>query len=53
MFVCVLDVPRNFSVNLATKTSVLLTWDFPETTNPYRFIVRLDFLPLLFVISQF
>ncbi|XP_013888308.1 receptor-type tyrosine-protein phosphatase S isoform X2 [Austrofundulus limnaeus] len=34
------DVPRNFSVNLATKTSVLLTWDFPETTNPYRFIVE-------------
>uniref|UniRef100_A0A3Q2PZF0 protein-tyrosine-phosphatase n=1 Tax=Fundulus heteroclitus TaxID=8078 RepID=A0A3Q2PZF0_FUNHE len=33
------DVPRNFSVNLATKTSVLLTWDFPETSNPYRFIV--------------
>uniref|UniRef100_A0A3P9PCA1 protein-tyrosine-phosphatase n=1 Tax=Poecilia reticulata TaxID=8081 RepID=A0A3P9PCA1_POERE len=30
----------NFSVNLATKTSVLLTWDFPETSNPYRFIVR-------------
>uniref|UniRef100_A0A3B5LF44 Fibronectin type-III domain-containing protein n=1 Tax=Xiphophorus couchianus TaxID=32473 RepID=A0A3B5LF44_9TELE len=21
-----------------TKTSVLLTWDFPETSNPYRFI---------------
>ncbi|XP_043990579.1 receptor-type tyrosine-protein phosphatase S-like [Gambusia affinis] len=34
------DVPRNFSVNLATKTSVLLTWDFPETSNPYRFIVE-------------
>uniref|UniRef100_A0A3B3Z0A9 protein-tyrosine-phosphatase n=1 Tax=Poecilia mexicana TaxID=48701 RepID=A0A3B3Z0A9_9TELE len=32
------NVPRNFSVNLATKTSVLLTWDFPETSNPYRFI---------------
>ncbi|XP_047223787.1 receptor-type tyrosine-protein phosphatase S-like isoform X5 [Girardinichthys multiradiatus] len=34
------NVPRNFSVNLATKTSVLLTWDFPETSNPYRFIVE-------------
>ncbi|XP_038126657.1 receptor-type tyrosine-protein phosphatase S-like isoform X3 [Cyprinodon tularosa] len=34
------DVPRNFSVNLATKTSVLLTWDFPETSNPYPFIVE-------------
>uniref|UniRef100_A0A3Q2FHG1 protein-tyrosine-phosphatase n=1 Tax=Cyprinodon variegatus TaxID=28743 RepID=A0A3Q2FHG1_CYPVA len=32
------NVPRNFSVNLATKTSVLLTWDFPETSNPYPFI---------------
>uniref|UniRef100_A0A3Q3RC56 protein-tyrosine-phosphatase n=1 Tax=Monopterus albus TaxID=43700 RepID=A0A3Q3RC56_MONAL len=31
------DVPRNFSVNLATKTSVLLTWEFPESSNPYRF----------------
>uniref|UniRef100_A0A3Q0SGM4 protein-tyrosine-phosphatase n=1 Tax=Amphilophus citrinellus TaxID=61819 RepID=A0A3Q0SGM4_AMPCI len=31
------NVPRNFSVNLATKTSVLLTWEFPETSNPYRF----------------
>uniref|UniRef100_G3PRM2 protein-tyrosine-phosphatase n=1 Tax=Gasterosteus aculeatus aculeatus TaxID=481459 RepID=G3PRM2_GASAC len=34
------DVPRNFSVNLATKTSVLLTWEFPESTNPYRFTVQ-------------
>ncbi|XP_036072098.1 receptor-type tyrosine-protein phosphatase S [Oryzias melastigma] len=34
------NVPRNFSVNLATMTSVLLTWDFPETSNPYRFIVE-------------
>uniref|UniRef100_A0AAR2IYG9 protein-tyrosine-phosphatase n=1 Tax=Pygocentrus nattereri TaxID=42514 RepID=A0AAR2IYG9_PYGNA len=31
------DVPRNFSVNLATKTSVLLTWEFPESSSPYRF----------------
>uniref|UniRef100_A0A672SHA1 protein-tyrosine-phosphatase n=1 Tax=Sinocyclocheilus grahami TaxID=75366 RepID=A0A672SHA1_SINGR len=31
------DVPRNFSVNLATKTSVLLTWEFPESSAPYRF----------------
>uniref|UniRef100_A0A8B9LVN2 protein-tyrosine-phosphatase n=1 Tax=Astyanax mexicanus TaxID=7994 RepID=A0A8B9LVN2_ASTMX len=31
------DVPRNFSVNLATRTSVLLTWEFPETSSPYRF----------------
>ncbi|XP_077955153.1 receptor-type tyrosine-protein phosphatase S isoform X8 [Gasterosteus aculeatus] len=34
------NVPRNFSVNLATKTSVLLTWEFPESTNPYRFTVQ-------------
>nr|XP_014267767.2 receptor-type tyrosine-protein phosphatase S isoform X4 [Maylandia zebra] len=34
------DVPRNFSVNLATETSVLLTWEFPETSNPYRFTVE-------------
>ncbi|XDV28389.1 hypothetical protein PO909_031713, partial [Leuciscus waleckii] len=34
------DVPRNFSVNLATKTSVLLTWEFPENSAPYRFTVE-------------
>uniref|UniRef100_A0A8C5I390 protein-tyrosine-phosphatase n=1 Tax=Gouania willdenowi TaxID=441366 RepID=A0A8C5I390_GOUWI len=34
------DVPRNFSVNLATKTSVLLSWEFPETSNPYSFTVE-------------
>ncbi|XP_076837330.1 receptor-type tyrosine-protein phosphatase S isoform X2 [Brachyhypopomus gauderio] len=34
------NVPRNFSVNLATKTSVLLTWDFPESSSPYRFTVE-------------
>ncbi|XP_049334898.1 receptor-type tyrosine-protein phosphatase S isoform X4 [Astyanax mexicanus] len=34
------DVPRNFSVNLATRTSVLLTWEFPETSSPYRFTVE-------------
>ncbi|KAM4604981.1 receptor-type tyrosine-protein phosphatase S-like [Polymixia lowei] len=34
------DVPRNFSVNLATKTSVLLTWEFPESSYPYRFTVE-------------
>uniref|UniRef100_A0A665WX61 protein-tyrosine-phosphatase n=1 Tax=Echeneis naucrates TaxID=173247 RepID=A0A665WX61_ECHNA len=30
----------NFSVNLATRTSVLLTWEFPESSNPYRFTVE-------------
>ncbi|KAM6948832.1 receptor-type tyrosine-protein phosphatase S isoform 3-T3 [Aplochiton taeniatus] len=34
------NVPRNFSVNLATKTSVLLTWEFPESSFPYRFTVE-------------
>uniref|UniRef100_A0A672IKD2 protein-tyrosine-phosphatase n=1 Tax=Salarias fasciatus TaxID=181472 RepID=A0A672IKD2_SALFA len=34
------DVPRNFSVNLATKTSVLLTWEFPETSKSYRFTLN-------------
>uniref|UniRef100_A0AAV2JVR3 protein-tyrosine-phosphatase n=1 Tax=Knipowitschia caucasica TaxID=637954 RepID=A0AAV2JVR3_KNICA len=34
------DVPRNFSVNLATKTSVLLIWEFPESSNSYRFTVE-------------
>ncbi|XP_029381301.1 receptor-type tyrosine-protein phosphatase S isoform X2 [Echeneis naucrates] len=34
------NVPRNFSVNLATRTSVLLTWEFPESSNPYRFTVE-------------
>ncbi|XP_030015779.1 receptor-type tyrosine-protein phosphatase S isoform X9 [Sphaeramia orbicularis] len=34
------NVPRNFSVNLATKTSVLLTWEFPESSNSYRFTVE-------------
>ncbi|CAN9503388.1 unnamed protein product [Ophioblennius macclurei] len=36
------NVPRNFSVNLATKTSVLLTWEFPETSKSYRFTVEYD-----------
>uniref|UniRef100_A0A671M5E1 protein-tyrosine-phosphatase n=1 Tax=Sinocyclocheilus anshuiensis TaxID=1608454 RepID=A0A671M5E1_9TELE len=31
----------NFLVNLATKTSVLLTWEFPESSAPYRFTVSL------------
>uniref|UniRef100_A0A673AFV3 protein-tyrosine-phosphatase n=1 Tax=Sphaeramia orbicularis TaxID=375764 RepID=A0A673AFV3_9TELE len=31
---------QNFSVNLATKTSVLLTWEFPESSNSYRFTVE-------------
>ncbi|XP_062843761.1 receptor-type tyrosine-protein phosphatase S-like [Trichomycterus rosablanca] len=34
------NVPRNFSVNLATTTSVLLTWEFPESSSPYRFTVE-------------
>lgn len=26
-------------MNMATKTSVLLTWEFPESSSPYRFTV--------------
>ncbi|XP_010784288.1 receptor-type tyrosine-protein phosphatase delta-like [Notothenia coriiceps] len=40
LYLQVCNVPRNFSVNLATKTSVLLTWEFPESSNPYRFTVE-------------
>ncbi|XP_072220636.1 receptor-type tyrosine-protein phosphatase S-like isoform X5 [Leuresthes tenuis] len=40
------NVPRNFSVNLATKTSVLLTWEFPETSSSYRFIVEYNRLKM-------
>uniref|UniRef100_A0A4W5PFH3 protein-tyrosine-phosphatase n=1 Tax=Hucho hucho TaxID=62062 RepID=A0A4W5PFH3_9TELE len=44
------NVPRNFSVNLATKTSVLLTWEFPESPYPYHFTVSK--YPLLSYSSQ-
>ncbi|KAG7488082.1 hypothetical protein MATL_G00030720 [Megalops atlanticus] len=30
------DVPKNFTVKLVTKTTVLLTWKFPESRTPYR-----------------
>ncbi|KAJ8356844.1 hypothetical protein SKAU_G00196380 [Synaphobranchus kaupii] len=34
------DVPRNFTVKFVTKTSVLLSWEFPESKYPYRFTVE-------------
>ncbi|XP_029104960.1 receptor-type tyrosine-protein phosphatase S-like isoform X9 [Scleropages formosus] len=34
------DVPKNFSVKLVTKTTVLLTWEFPESRYSYRFKVE-------------
>ncbi|KAG7456890.1 hypothetical protein MATL_G00240710 [Megalops atlanticus] len=34
------DVPKNFTVKFVTKTSVLLTWEFPESRYPYRFTVE-------------
>uniref|UniRef100_A0A671YUQ5 protein-tyrosine-phosphatase n=1 Tax=Sparus aurata TaxID=8175 RepID=A0A671YUQ5_SPAAU len=34
------------AVNLATKTSVLLTWEFPESSNPYRFTVEYNRLKM-------
>ncbi|XP_029561448.1 receptor-type tyrosine-protein phosphatase S isoform X1 [Salmo trutta] len=40
------NVPRNFSVNLATKTSVLLTWEFPESPYPYHFTVEYNRLKM-------
>lgn len=43
-------MPRNFSVNLATKTSVLLTWEFPESSNPYRFTVRTRVVTYVYII---
>uniref|UniRef100_A0A674D234 protein-tyrosine-phosphatase n=1 Tax=Salmo trutta TaxID=8032 RepID=A0A674D234_SALTR len=30
------------AVNLATKTSVLLTWEFPESPYPYHFTVSME-----------
>uniref|UniRef100_A0A8D0CGI7 protein-tyrosine-phosphatase n=1 Tax=Scleropages formosus TaxID=113540 RepID=A0A8D0CGI7_SCLFO len=30
------DVPKNFTVKLVTKTTVLLTWKFPESRQPFR-----------------
>ncbi|XP_036376539.1 receptor-type tyrosine-protein phosphatase S isoform X7 [Megalops cyprinoides] len=30
------NVPKNFTVKLVTKTTVLLTWKFPESRTPYR-----------------
>ncbi|XP_041086552.1 receptor-type tyrosine-protein phosphatase S-like isoform X4 [Polyodon spathula] len=30
------DVPKNFKVKLVMKTSILLTWEFPENRHPYR-----------------
>ncbi|XP_036409910.1 receptor-type tyrosine-protein phosphatase S-like isoform X26 [Megalops cyprinoides] len=34
------NVPKNFTVKFVTKTSVLLTWEFPESRYPYRFTVE-------------
>ncbi|XP_066552446.1 receptor-type tyrosine-protein phosphatase S isoform X7 [Amia ocellicauda] len=30
------NVPKNFRVKLVTKTSILLTWEFPESRYTYR-----------------
>ncbi|KAJ8418938.1 hypothetical protein AAFF_G00004370 [Aldrovandia affinis] len=30
------DVPKNFTVKLVTKTTVLLTWKFPESRTPFK-----------------
>lgn len=33
------DVPKNFTVKLVTKTTVLLTWKFSDSRFPYRCMV--------------
>ncbi|XP_042605749.1 receptor-type tyrosine-protein phosphatase S isoform X9 [Cyprinus carpio] len=34
------DVPKNFTVKLATKTTVLLTWRFSDSRFPYRCMIE-------------
>ncbi|XP_035276849.1 receptor-type tyrosine-protein phosphatase S-like isoform X2 [Anguilla anguilla] len=34
------DVPKNFTVKFVMKTSVLLSWEFPDSKYPYRFTVE-------------
>uniref|UniRef100_A0A8C1YM65 protein-tyrosine-phosphatase n=1 Tax=Cyprinus carpio TaxID=7962 RepID=A0A8C1YM65_CYPCA len=36
------DVPKNFTVKLVTKTTVLLTWKFFDSRFPYRCMVDID-----------
>ncbi|XP_064195155.1 receptor-type tyrosine-protein phosphatase S-like isoform X11 [Anguilla rostrata] len=34
------NVPKNFTVKFVMKTSVLLSWEFPDSKYPYRFTVE-------------
>ncbi|XP_050950448.1 receptor-type tyrosine-protein phosphatase S [Labeo rohita] len=34
------DVPKNFTVKLVTKTTVLLTWKFSDSRFPYRCMIE-------------
>ncbi|XP_056095052.1 receptor-type tyrosine-protein phosphatase S isoform X16 [Rhinichthys klamathensis goyatoka] len=34
------DVPKNFTVKLVTKTTVLLTWKFSDSRSPYRCMIE-------------
>lgn len=42
------DVPKNFTVKLVTKTTVLLTWKFSDSRSPYRCMVSDSVLSILF-----
>lgn len=46
------DVPKNFTVKLATKTTVLLTWKFSDSRFPYRCMVSELMNPVLFIQYQ-
>uniref|UniRef100_A0A673NCY8 protein-tyrosine-phosphatase n=1 Tax=Sinocyclocheilus rhinocerous TaxID=307959 RepID=A0A673NCY8_9TELE len=41
------DVPKNFTVKLVTKTTVLLTWRFSDSRFPYRCMVSKLMNPVL------
>nr|XP_015220898.1 PREDICTED: receptor-type tyrosine-protein phosphatase S isoform X4 [Lepisosteus oculatus] len=40
------DVPKNFRIKLVTKTSILLTWEFPESRSPYRCTIEYNRLKM-------
>ncbi len=46
------DVPKNFTVKLATKSTVLLTWKFSDSRFPYRCMVSKLMNPVLFIQYQ-
>nr|XP_015220909.1 PREDICTED: receptor-type tyrosine-protein phosphatase S isoform X15 [Lepisosteus oculatus] len=40
------NVPKNFRIKLVTKTSILLTWEFPESRSPYRCTIEYNRLKM-------